>query len=168
MLLQMLGAKLSPSRIHLPCSVLGSGAGPASWGPQHSLPCPSSPTAWSPEVFPLHEWFGVGLREFICRGWTFCLFLFPVPSWSPSPCPTFQSQRWMPCLRVIRHWAPQVHAWWEDPPVWGQLCEDWCDECCILLLIFWKYKIHMVWDSKLIKKKEFKVSHLIHLLIFPP
>lgn len=67
---------LSPSRIHLPCPVLGSGAGPASWGPQHSLPCPSSPTAWwSPEVFPLREWDGVGLREFLCRGWTFCLFL---------------------------------------------------------------------------------------------
>ena len=48
-------------------------------------------------------------------------FLPPAPSWRPSPCPTFRSQRWTLQPRVTRPQTPQVHVWWEEPPAWGQL-----------------------------------------------
>lgn len=142
--------------------MLSPGTGPASWDTQHSLPCPLSPSVcWYPALhrpsapFVQVGWGGTG--GVLLQGLNLLsVFCSPALSWSPSPCPTFQSQRWMPCLRMIRHQVPQVRAWWEDPLVWGRLCEDWCDECCTLLLMFWKQNSHGSIFKTYFKKKNWK------------
>lgn len=164
----MLGAKLSPSRIHLPCSVLGSGAGPASEALSiayhvlhHLLHDPQ-------KYFLCMSGLGVGLREFICRGWTFCLFLFPVPSWSPLTMPnipisevdalpesdqTLSSTGTCMVWRILRFGANCVKT--------DVMNVAYC------YLFFGNIKFTWFEIQNLLRKRIQSFPHLIHLLIFP-